>query len=76
MTEGLGIRLVILVLLVVQSMVAALLGFAELLPIEAKVALVVVSAGIGVALNQITSWQSAPRVDRLQQAANKPSGPG
>jgi len=64
MTEGLSIRLVILVLLVAQAMIAALLGFADVLPEEAKIALVVVSAGIGVALNQITSWQSAPAVDR------------
>jgi len=67
-TEGLGIRIIIAVLLIAQAMIAALLGFAEYLPLEAKIACVVVSAGIGVALNQITSWQKAPDASRALRA--------
>lgn len=68
MTEGLSIRIIITVLLVAQAMVAALLGFAEVLPQAGKIGLVVVSAGIGVALNQITSWQSAPAAAKALEA--------
>ena len=68
MTEGIGIRITITVLLVAQAMVAALLGFADLIPQQWKIILVVVSAGIGVALNQITSWQSAPAAARALRA--------
>lgn len=68
MTEGIGIRITITVLLAAQAMVAALLGFADLIPQAWKVGLVVVSAGIGVALNQITSWQRAPEAARALRA--------
>ncbi len=64
MTEGLGIRIIILVLLVAQAVVAAVLGFADALPGEWKMVLVATSAGVGVALNTITSWSSAPAASR------------
>lgn len=72
MTAGLAIRITILLLLVVQAVVAAVLGFTEYLPIEAKIGLVATSAGVGVALNTITSWTSAPAVDRAAQRARPP----
>lgn len=64
MTEGLGIRITITVLVVTQAVVAAVLGFADVLPLQWKIALVATSAGVGVALNQVTSWGSAPKVAR------------
>ena len=64
MTEGLGIRVAITVLASTQAGIAAVLGFADILPIEWKIVLVALSAALSVALNQIPSWQSAPKVDR------------
>jgi hypothetical protein len=56
MTERLGIRITVTLLTALQAMIAALLGFAEILPQEAKIGLVVASAGLAVVLNQIPSW--------------------
>ena len=72
MTAGLATRLAILFLLVTQAVVAAVLGFAELLPIQAKIELVATSAGTGVALNTITSWTSAPAAERAAKQATPP----
>lgn len=71
-TEGLTIRIVILVLVVAQAIDAAILGFNDVLPLEWKIVLVATSAGVGVALNQITSWQSAPAVERATRKARAP----
>jgi UPF0716 family protein affecting phage T7 exclusion len=68
MTEGLSIRLAILLLTVAQACIAALLGFAEILPQEWKVALVVLAAGVGVALNQVPSWMNAGSAERALRA--------
>jgi hypothetical protein len=68
-TDGLAIRVVILLLTMTQACISALLGFAELLPQQWKIALVVASAGLAVALNQIPSWMNAPRADRAMRAA-------
>jgi len=48
-------------------MIAAVLGFGDILPQEYKVGLVAVSAGLAVVLNQIPSWQQAPRAQRAMR---------
>lgn len=68
--DGLGIRIAITVVAVIQAMVAATLGFAEILPQEAKIVLVVIAAGLAVLSNQIPSWQQAGTAERaLRRAA-------
>jgi len=62
--DGLGIRVTITLLTAGQAMIAAALGFAEILPEEAKVALVVLAAGLAVLSNQIPSWQNAGKAER------------
>lgn len=66
------IRISVAVLTIVQAMIAALLGFGEYIGQEWKIALVVLSAGVSVALNQLpriqqgslsqgdSSWTSSP----------------
>jgi len=68
--DGLGIRIGITLLTAAQAMIAAALGFAEILPQEAKVGLVILSAGLAVVINQIPSWQSAPRAERALRNAS------
>jgi hypothetical protein len=51
------IRIAVLVLTVTQAMIAALLGFGDVLPQQWKIALVVLSAGVSVALNQMPRIQ-------------------
>jgi len=68
--DGLGIRIAITIVACAQAMIAAALGFAEILPEAAKVALVVLAAGLAVLSNQIPSWQSAPRAERALRNAN------
>ena len=70
MTEGLGIRVAITLIASAQAGIAVVLGFAEILPIEWKIALAASSAVLGVALNQIPSWQSAPKVERAARRLN------
>jgi len=67
MTEGLGIRIAITLLTAAQAMIAAVLGFGDILPQEYKVGLVAVSAGLAVVLNQIPRWQQAPRAQRAMR---------
>lgn len=62
--DGLVIRIGITCIAVAQAMIAALLGFADILPQQWKVVLVVLAAGLAVLANQVPSWQSAPAVDR------------
>ena len=69
--DGLGIRIAITVVATIQAMVAATLGFAEILPQEAKVALVIIAAGLAVLSNQIPSWQNAPRAERAMRSKPK-----
>jgi len=68
MTDGAAIRVAILLLTMTQACISALLGFADVLPQQWKIALVVASAGLAVALNQIPSWMNAPKVDRAMRA--------
>ena len=69
MTEGIWIRVTITLLAATQAVVAAVLGFADILPVEWKVALVAVSAGLAVVINQIPSWQGAPAAGRALKKA-------
>lgn len=69
MTDGLGIRILITLLAALQAGIAALLGFAEILPQEAKIGLVVASAMLAVCLNQIPSWNQAPSAQRALKKA-------
>jgi hypothetical protein len=46
-----------------------MLGFAEILPQEWKIGLVVASAMIAVLLNQVPSWQQAPAAQRALKKA-------
>jgi len=64
-----AIRLAILLLSIGQAAISAVLGFSEILPIEAKIALIAASAGIAVALNQIPSWAAAPHAARALKRA-------
>lgn len=66
--DGLAIRVTITVLTVLQAGIAALLGFADILPQEAKIGLVVASAMLAVALNQVPSWAGAPAAARALRA--------
>jgi hypothetical protein len=68
-TDGLAIRILITFLATAQAGIAALLGFAEILPQEAKIGLVVASAMLAVLLNQVPSWQSAPAAGRALKKA-------
>jgi len=67
--DGLMIRVLITILTAAQAMIAATLGFGEILPQEWKVVLVVLSAGLAVVLNQIPSWNHAPAADRALRRA-------
>lgn len=69
MTEGLALRVLITLLAALQAGIAALLGFGEILPQEAKIGLVVASAMLAVLLNQIPSWQAAPAAQRAMKKA-------
>ena len=73
--DGIYIRVAITLVAVIQAMIAALLGFAEILPQEWKVLLVVVAAGLAVLSNQIPSWQSAPGVERRMRKPTPPKPP-
>ena len=64
MSDGLVIRIGITFVAVCQAMIAALLGFGDILPQQWKVVLVVIAAGLAVLSNQLPSWQKAPQVDR------------
>lgn len=69
MIEGLWIRILITFLSAAQAGMTALLAFTDLaLPVEAKAAIVVASAIIAVILNQVPSWQSAPKAERALKA--------
>lgn len=70
MSEGLGFRIAITVVAAAQAMVAAALGFGEIIPQQYKFGLVVVSAGLAVVANQLPSWQSAPHAERELRAKN------
>jgi hypothetical protein len=69
MMDGLGLRILITLLAAAQAGIAALLGFAEILPQSAKVGLVVASAVLAVLLNQIPSWSAAPAAQRALKKA-------
>jgi hypothetical protein len=43
------------------------LGFAEYLDQTLKIVLVGVNAGLIVIANQLSSWQSAPKVERMRK---------
>ena len=64
-----GLKVAITLLAAAQAMIAALLGFAEILPQWAKVGLVVLAAGIAVVLNQMPSWQDSARAERALDKA-------
>jgi len=68
--DGLGIRVTITLLTAAQAMIAAALGFAEILPQEAKVLMVILSAGLAVVINQVPSWQNAGSAARAMDKAN------
>lgn len=65
--DGIYIRITITILTMLSTGISALLGFADILPQWAKICLVVASAMIGVALNQIPSWQAAPKAERAMR---------
>lgn len=69
MTDGIGIRITITVITALQAMVAALLGFGEIIPQNWKIILVVASAGLAVIANQVPSWQQAPAASRALKKA-------
>jgi heterodisulfide reductase subunit A-like polyferredoxin len=69
MTEGLVIRLAILIVGAAVATISAVLGFAEALPFEMKVILVAANAGLGFVMNQLASWQAAPAADRAMRKA-------
>lgn len=68
--DGLAIRISITLITAIQAMIAAALGFAEILPQEAKIILVIISAGLAVVINQIPSWSNAPSAARAMRRAN------
>lgn len=61
MTSTAAIRITITILAALQAGIAALLAFGDVLPQWGKIACVVASAMIGVLLNQVPSWSSAPQ---------------
>jgi len=69
MPDGLWIRITITLLAAAQAMIAAVLGFGEILPQEWKIGLIVVSAGLAVVINQVPSWTAAPGVARAMKRA-------
>ena len=69
MPDGLWIRITITLLTATQAMIAAVLGFADILPTEWKVGLLVTSAGLAVVLNQVPSWTAAPSASRALKRA-------
>lgn len=68
--DGLSIRISITLLTAAQAMIAAALGFAEILPQEAKVLLVIISAGLAVVINQVPSWRNAGNAERALRNAD------
>lgn len=69
MTEGIAIRILIVVLGGSQAGIAAMLGFAEYLPQEVKIGLVVASAVLAYVLNTVPSWgQAAASARALKKA--------
>jgi hypothetical protein len=67
MPDGSIIRLSLLVVLASSAAIAAVLGFAEYLDQTLKIVLVGVNAGLIVIANQLSSWQSAPKVERMRK---------
>lgn len=69
MPDGLWIRITITLLAAAQAMIAAVLGFADILPQEWKIVLIALSAGLAVVINQVPSWTSAPAASRALRRA-------
>ena len=67
MTDGLVIRLALVIVLASSASIGAVLGFAEYLDQTLKIVLVGANAGLVVVANQLTSWQRAPVVDRMKK---------
>lgn len=67
MTDGLVIRLAILLVGASVATISAVLGFADALPQEWKIALVAANAGLTFVMNQLASWQRAPEAERAQR---------
>ena len=63
-----GFRITITLLTAMQAMIAAYLGFGELVPQSWKIGLVVISAGIAVVLNQLPSWGNAVKAQEAVDA--------
>lgn len=68
MSAGIGIRVTITIVTAAQAMVAAVLGFGDVIPQAWKIGLVVASAGLAVVANQIPSWQNAGAAERALRA--------
>lgn len=69
MADGFWFRVSITLLTAAQAMIAAVLGFADLLPIEWKIGLITTSAGLAIVINQIPSWNAAPSAARALKRA-------
>lgn len=68
MTDGLAIRITITILTAAQAGITALLAFTDVLPQAVKIGLVVASAMLAVALNQVPSWGGAPAAAKALEA--------
>jgi len=68
MPDGSVVRLTLVIVLAASASIGAVLGFAEYLDQTLKIVLVGVNAGLVVIANQLSSWQSAPGVERTKKA--------
>jgi hypothetical protein len=71
--DGIYFRLALLVVGLCQVMITALMGFAEFLPLEWKIVLTVVTAGLVFLSNQLPSIQGAPHAARVMRRARPPA---
>ena len=71
MPDGSVVRLTLVIVLAASASIGAVLGFAEYLDQTLKIVLVGVNAGLVVIANQLSSWQSAPGLERSKKAEAK-----